>query len=188
VGLAERGDDFVRRYSFGMRQRLAIAAALLGDPALLILDEPTNGLDPVGIHEMRELIGGMARADRTILVSSHVLSELQHVCDWLVVLHAGRVAFQGPAGDFLEADSRLVAAPEHERDLGRLGALIEARGLAVRREREELVVLLDHRDPGELAAEINRAAMGEEIVLAELHVVRPDLESRYLSLVGKEFS
>src|SRR5829696_6130350 len=86
VGLSARATDRVGQYSFGMKQRLGIASALLGDPALLVLDEPTNGLDPVGINEMREFIRGVADGERTVLVSSHILSELEQVCDWLIVI------------------------------------------------------------------------------------------------------
>jgi ABC-2 type transport system ATP-binding protein len=96
VGLGERGDDQYRSYSLGMKQRLGIAAAMLGDPRLLILDEPANGLDPQGMREMRELIVDVARGGRTVLVSSHVLSELEQVCDWLVMIERGAVLYAGP--------------------------------------------------------------------------------------------
>ena len=82
-----------------MKQRLGIAAALLGDPALLILDEPANGLDPQGVHEMRGLVGSLAHSGRTVLVSSHDLSELEQLCDWLVMIEAGRSLYQGPADE-----------------------------------------------------------------------------------------
>ena len=79
-----------------MKQRLGIAAALLGDPELLVLDEPTNGLDPAGINEMRQFILGLADGERTVLVSSHILSELEQVCDWLIVIDDGSPALPGP--------------------------------------------------------------------------------------------
>ena len=129
VGLGERGDDRFRRYSFGMKQRLGIAGALLGDPSLLILDEPINGLDPAGVHEMRGLIGRLASGERTVLVSSHVLAELEQVCDWLIVIDGGRLIFQGPADELLDrTGARLVVAPEHPADLDRLGGLLAAAG------------------------------------------------------------
>ena len=122
VGLAERADDRVRGYSFGMKQRLGIAAALLGDPRLLILDEPINGLDPAGVHEMRGLIGRLASGERTVLVSSHVLAELEQVSDWVIVISEGRLVFQGPAAELLDQPgASLVVAPEHPRDLGAAG-------------------------------------------------------------------
>ncbi len=154
VGLSARADDPVRRYSFGMKQRLGIASALLGDPDLLILDEPINGLDPAGVHEMRGLIGRLASADRTVLVSSHVLAELEQVCDWLIVIDGGRLVFEGPAAELLDgAGTRLVVAPESPADLDRL------------------------------AAAIDRAAAAEGIALAELRVARTSLEDRYLTMV-----
>ena len=82
-----------------MKQRLGIAAALLGDPALLILDEPTNGLDPAGINEMRDFIRSVGDGRRTVLVSSHILSELEQVCDWLIVIDQGSLVYQGPTQD-----------------------------------------------------------------------------------------
>ena len=87
-------------YSLGMKQRLGIAAALLGDPELLVLDEPTNGLDPVGISDMRDLIGRLAAENRTVLVSSHLLSELEQVCDWLLIIDQGRLVYAGEAQGF----------------------------------------------------------------------------------------
>ena len=89
VGLSDRAGDRYGSYSFGLKQRLGIAAALLGDPELLVLDEPTNGLDPVGIAEMRGLIGILGAEGRTVLVCSHILAELEAVCDWLIVIDHG---------------------------------------------------------------------------------------------------
>jgi ABC-2 type transport system ATP-binding protein len=103
LGLADRATDAYRTYSLGMRQRLGIAAALLGDPALVVLDEPTNGLDPAGIREMRGIIRSINEDGRTVLVTSHLLNEVQQVCDWLVVINAGRRRFEGVmTGDDLE--------------------------------------------------------------------------------------
>src|SRR6476646_9638032 len=90
VGLTDRAGDRFGEYSLGMKQRLGIAAALLGDPALLVLDEPANGLDPVGMSEMRDLLGRLAAENRTVLVSSHMLSELEQISDWLLIIDQGR--------------------------------------------------------------------------------------------------
>src|SRR5204862_28137 len=95
VGLAERGDDAYGQYSLGMKQRLGIAAALLPDPELLILDEPTNGLDPAGIREMRTLLRAIGDSGRTVFVSSHLLAEIQRMCDRLLVLF-GRASTDVP--------------------------------------------------------------------------------------------
>ena len=99
LGLADRATDAYRTYSLGMRQRLGIAAALLGDPALVVLDEPTNGLDPSGIREMRGIIRSICEDGRTVLVTSHLLNEVQQVCDWLIVINEGQRRFEGVMGD-----------------------------------------------------------------------------------------
>ena len=161
-GSAARGDDRVRGYSFGMKQRLGIAAALLGDPSLLILDEPINGLDPAGVHEMRGLIGRLAGGERTVLVSSHVLAELEQVCDWLIVIDGGRLVFQGPAAELLDrSGASLVVAPEHPGDLDRLRGLLAAAGHDSRRRRRPPARSPSNgADPRGLAAALNRAAGG----------------------------
>ena len=101
VGLAERADDRVRTYSLGMKQRLGIAAALLKDPALLILDEPANGLDPAGIVEVRELVRRLGGEGRTVFVSSHILSEIQHTADRVAIIARGHLVKEGPVREVL---------------------------------------------------------------------------------------
>src|SRR2546428_10804802 len=95
VGLSQRADERVKRYSLGMRQRLGVARSLLADPELLILDEPTNGLDPAGIHEFRGMIHGLVAEGRTVLLSSHLLDEVEKICDAVAIVDHGRVAMQG---------------------------------------------------------------------------------------------
>jgi ABC-2 type transport system ATP-binding protein len=182
VGLEDRGDDRYRGYSLGMKQRLGIAAALLGDPKLLILDEPSNGLDPQGMREMRDLIGRLAGSDRTVLVSSHVLSELEQVCDWLVLIDTGRTLFQGPAADFLAGSDGLAVAPERPEDLPALADLLATAGHLVEVRDDHLVTFIDGDAQGAAAA-VNRAAFEAGIVLVELHAQRSSLEERYLSMV-----
>src|SRR6266545_4669039 len=113
VGLGDRGRDVYRTYSLGMKQRLGIAAALIGGPALLILDEPANGLDPSGIREMRTLLRSFNDEGRTVFVSSHQLAEVQQVCDWLVVIDRGRRIFQGPTSQLVASNEALVLRSEH---------------------------------------------------------------------------
>jgi ABC-2 type transport system ATP-binding protein len=187
VGLNGRGGDRFGEYSLGMKQRLGIAAALLGDPELLVLDEPTNGLDPAGINEMRRLIREIADGKRTVLVSSHILSELEHISDWLIVITDGSLLYQGPAEDFLGRVPTVIAlAPEHVGDLDRLASLIRADGHEARRDEGELTVPVDEHDARAVAAGLNRSAVAHGIVLAELSTRRPSLESQYLAAIGEE--
>ena len=184
VRLDTRAADRFGQYSFGMKQRLGIAAALIGDPELLVLDEPTNGLDPAGTSHMRQLIADIAGHDRTVLVSSHILAELEQVCDWLIVIDGGALIYQGAADELLgQAAPLLQAAPEHEGDLDRLALLVRAAGFDVERRGGTVSVHLNGDDPRAAAAALNRSAMGAGIALAELNVRRPTLEYHYLTLV-----
>src|SRR4051812_15709424 len=108
VGLRERGDDPVSTYSLGMRQRLGVARALLGDPELLILDEPTNGLDPAGIHEFRRMIRGFVAEGRTVLLSSHLLDEVEKICDAAAIVDRGRVVLQGSIDEIAAGSEQVV--------------------------------------------------------------------------------
>jgi ABC-2 type transport system ATP-binding protein len=184
VGLDRRGDDRYRSYSLGMKQRLGIAAALLGDPDLLILDEPANGLDPQGVREMRELVGSLAGTGRTVLVSSHDLSELEQVCDWLVLIDTGRSLFQGQTRELLGVvNAGLAVVAQHADDHAILRELLVARGHDVERHDDRLVVGVDGADHRDVAASVNRAAFQAGIVLVELSPLRTTLEDRYLSMV-----
>jgi ABC-2 type transport system ATP-binding protein len=186
VGLEARGSDRFGQYSFGMKQRLGIAAALLGDPALLVLDEPTNGLDPAGINEMRGFIRSVGDGKRTVLVSSHILGELEQVCDWLIVIDDGALVYQGPTQGFLDHAGTVIAlAPEHPGDLERLAGLARADGHEPRPDGAGLIVPVADEDPTTIALALNKAAIAQDIVLAELHVRRASLESHYLAVIGE---
>ncbi|HEX2192350.1 MAG TPA: ABC transporter ATP-binding protein [Acidimicrobiales bacterium] len=184
VGLHERADDRFGRYSLGMKQRLGIAAALLGDPGLLVLDEPANGLDPAGIHEMRALLARIARSDRTVFVSSHVLSEVEQVCDWLVMIDNGRLVFQGPAAELVggQVASLAIGLPSPG-ELGVLQRVLASAGHPTDVVDGELRVPVDGDDPAALAAAVNRTAFAAGVVLTELRAVRTNLEDRYLAMV-----
>jgi ABC-2 type transport system ATP-binding protein len=126
VGLAARADDMVRTYSLGMKQRLGIAAALLKDPSLLILDEPANGLDPAGIVEVRSLLRSLGAEGRTVFVSSHILSEVQHVADRVAIVARGRLVAQGSVHDVLTSGRAAgIVVRVSDLDAGR-AALAEA--------------------------------------------------------------
>lgn len=187
VGLADRGGDRYRTYSLGMKQRLGIAAALLGDPELLILDEPTNGLDPQGVREVRGLVGELASESRTVLVSSHDLSELEQICDWLLLIDAGAVVYQGPTHALLESGAGgLHVATERDRDLAVLRAALADAGFEVDAHDDGLLVGAapgDDSDPMVLGAAVNRCAFDAGVVVAELHPQRTTLEDRFLDLI-----
>ena len=118
VGLADRADDMVAKYSLGMKQRVALAAALVKDPALLVLDEPANGLDPQGMKELRDLVTSLGAEGRTVFVSSHLLSEIQLMCDRVAIVQQGRTVAQGTVDEVLalgRASGLLVRVAERDR-------------------------------------------------------------------------
>ncbi|MFC8614816.1 ATP-binding cassette domain-containing protein [Micromonospora purpureochromogenes] len=178
VGLRDRGHDRVKGYSLGMRQRLAVASALLKDPELLILDEPANGLDPAGIREMRDLMRSLADAGVTVLVSSHILAEIQLICDHVTIISQGRRVAAGRVEEVLAGYDQhewrvRVAEPDRAADL--LGAA----GLSVT-DHDGLLVVAGAEDP-----ELISRTLGEQgLWVRELTPIRPDLESVFLELTG----
>ena len=168
----------VKGYSLGMRQRLGLATALLGDPEVLVLDEPANGLDPAGIRWLRDLLRSLAAEGRTILVSSHVLSEVAQTADHVVIIHRGRLIQQAAMADVLAgaSGSTRVRTP----DAGRLRTLLAAENVAVS-EAEDGAMLASVAPEriGELAA-------ANAIVLHELSVEQATLEEVFLELTGGE--
>ncbi len=180
VGLSERGDDHFRSYSLGMKQRLGIAAALLPDPELLILDEPTNGLDPAGIAEMRDLLQTIAKDGRTVLVSSHLLSEVEQMCTHLVVIRSGKLVFQGQVSDLLDAQNvEVIARPEDPADLVALGTLADQLGKRATVVNGQVTIAASDDD---FSGQFNRAAMERGITLVHLSADRPRLEEAFLAL------
>mgnify|MGYP006274882515 FL=1 len=178
VGLADRADSKYKTYSLGMKQRLGIAAALLPNPKLLILDEPTNGLDPAGIQEIRELLQKLATTGVTVFVSSHLLSEIEMICEHLVVLRNGEVIFAGPVKDLLQRNRpTIIAKPINGGDCQRLIALSGLRGEII-----DETVYLDA--PETFAPELNKIAFDNGILLAQLTPVRPTLEETFFEITG----
>ena len=177
VDLAERGDDRVKTYSLGMKQRLGIAAALLKDPELLILDEPANGLDPAGIREVRQLLKGLGAEGRTVFVSSHILSEVQQTCDRVAILARGRCVAQGPVKEVLASGqaAKLVVVVD---DAARAGDLLSAEGISWSANGEGLTVDLP-RDHG---ARVTKTLAQGGLYLSELRASSDDLESVFLKL------
>jgi ABC-type multidrug transport system ATPase subunit len=179
VGLTQRARRRYRGYSFGMRQRLALAAALLKEPELLLLDEPTNGLDPAGISDMRELIANLGASGVTVLLSSHVLAEVQQVCSSVSIIGDGALLASGKVADLLGESTAHTRVGIGDRDQAAL--VLTAAGYSVTREGEHLLVQ-GHEHP----EEITRALAGHDLYVTELSAVRPDLESFFLVLTGHQ--
>jgi ABC-2 type transport system ATP-binding protein len=177
VGLGDRAEDRFKSYSLGMKQRLAIAATLLKSPDLLILDEPTNGLDPAGIREIRELIRDLGEAGVTVLLSSHILAEVQQVCTSATIIGNGRMLMSGNVEDLLGRTSYRLRVG----DPAAAAAVLEAAGMDVRADAGTLDVGTD--EPGE---QITRLLVEAGLFLSELTPVRADLETIFLDLTAED--
>jgi ABC-2 type transport system ATP-binding protein len=183
VGLADRAKDRFSQYSLGMKQRLGIAAALLAEPSLLILDEPTNGLDPAGILEMRSLMRSLADEGMTLLVSSHLLVEIEHICDHVLMIRDGRSVFQGSVADLRGMrTAELVLRPEDPEQLVLLAQLIGNRGLEAGIEIGSNSVIV--ADGSSRAGEINRLAFESGVTVNHLAERERTLEEAYFALTG----
>ena len=182
VELSDRANDFVRAYSLGMKQRLGVAAALLKNLELLILDEPANGLDPQGMVEMRELLRGLGDSGRTVLVSSHLLVELEHICDRVGIIRSGRLIAQGTLAE-LRGGSRslLIQAQPQERALSLLTALLGPNSVHKSEDGQLLVTA-----PPTRTGEISRALVEAGLELTELRPVERSLEQTFLELTTSE--
>jgi ABC-2 type transport system ATP-binding protein len=182
VGLNGRDREPVKRFSLGMKQRLGIAAALLSDPELLILDEPTNGLDPAGIVEIRELLRDLGRNGRTVIVSSHQLSEIEAVCDHLVVIRFGKLVFSGPMTELMKRTREHIdIAAEHAGDMERLRTALTDAGWVATAVDEVLRVTASVSR----AADLNRAATAAGVTLRRLELAQDNLEEIFLDMTGR---
>lgn len=181
VGLAERATDPVRKYSLGMRQRLGLAAALLKDPALVVLDEPANGLDPGGIRQVRELLRQLGREGRTVFVSSHILTEVEQTCDAVAILRRGRCVAQGSVASVLASAGPGGLRVRVDDLTAGLDVLARA-GLPVERRDGHLHVALD---PGR-AGEVSRRLAAERLWVTELRAEERTLEELFFELTGEE--
>jgi len=175
VGLAEAAERRVDTFSLGMKQRLAIAAALVGDPELVILDEPTNGMDPAGIQEIRQWVRELSeREGRTVILSSHLLDEVQRVCDYVAILSRGRVAAQGAIAELVGGSESLrIEARPLETVLELLGARAERQGDAV------LVNVTRSEAPSVAAALVSAG-----VELFEMRWLQRDLEAVFFAKTG----
>jgi ABC-2 type transport system ATP-binding protein len=186
VGLADRADDRVSTYSQGMRQRLGLARCLLADPELLILDEPTNGLDPAGIQEFRGFVRSLVDEGRTVVLSSHLLDEVEKICDHVAIVDRGRVVVQGPISELAHGDEGTIAvgcdSPAAARaalDGGLPIASVEevAGGLQI--------VLRAEADVERAAADINRTLVQAGVAVFRLDPGRVSLEHRFLEITSR---
>lgn len=185
VGLGDRMTDKAKTYSLGMRQRLGIAAALLTSPDLLVLDEPTNGLDPAGIREVRDLLRSLADSGVAVLVSSHLLGELQAICDDVVLINNGQVGYSGSVqGIIASQTAQVIARPADPAQLDKLRAVAEQFGE---------VTVFDNGTVGfegeqDQAGQLNRAAFDAGVLLSGLGVLRPTLEQAFFAMTEGEGS
>jgi ABC-2 type transport system ATP-binding protein len=185
VGLRQRADDRVAKYSMGMRQRLGVAACLLGDPELLILDEPMNGLDPAGMHDMREMIGALVGEGRTVVLSSHLLDEVQRTCDAVAIVDRGVVIRQGPIAELLAGTAVVVQLECSEPDRARI--LVEHSGVAAQVQvvPTGLEVTLPSGTGRDVLAEISRVVVEGGVDLYRFQPVQATLESWFLQVTSR---
>jgi ABC-2 type transport system ATP-binding protein len=178
VGLRDRARERVKTYSLGMKQRLAVASALLKTPSLLILDEPANGLDPAGIREMRDMMRNLASVGTTVVLSSHILGEVQQICDSVTIISRGRRVAAGPVTEVLASQSRGEYRVKVS-DLATAAGILTDLGTRVTVRNDHLMVA-DVSDP----AWITEQLAGKRMWVSELTPVTPDLESVFLQLTG----
>jgi ABC-2 type transport system ATP-binding protein len=190
VGLSERADEKVKKYSLGMRQRLGVARCLLADPLLLILDEPTNGLDPGGIQEFREMIRAMVEQEgRTVFLSSHLLDEVEKICDHAAIVDRGKILMQGAISELAEGGARhelIVGVDDPDRALVVLDGCQQVQ--QTHRSEEGLrIVLADGSDMSvpDSSAAINAALVGSGLAVFRLEPVRQSLEQRFLEVTSR---
>ncbi|MET7746995.1 ATP-binding cassette domain-containing protein [Micromonospora sp. NPDC005367] len=179
VGLTPAANRKFKGYSLGMKQRLGIAAAMLGDPRVLILDEPANGLDPEGIRWMRGLLKGLAHEGRTILVSSHLLSEMQLLADDVVIIAAGQLVRQGPVDQVIGSMTQGVRVRVRTPQAEALVAALKSQHATVDGDGQGALLV-----GGVDAATVGRVALGAGVELHELTTERPDLEGVFLELTA----
>jgi ABC-type multidrug transport system ATPase subunit len=181
VQLRERRRSPFKTYSLGMKQRLALAACLIGNPDVLILDEPTNGLDPEGMVEMRQVIQKIAAQGKTIILASHILDEVEKICSHVAIIKKGRLLASGAIGSILSDQPTLeVGAADIENLQRLLSAVPQIRKIS--RQENHLVLELD---PGRTPDEINRLAFEHGIVLNHLVSKRQSLEVEFLEITRK---
>jgi ABC-2 type transport system ATP-binding protein len=186
VGLAERADDKVGTYSMGMRQRLGVAACLLGDPELLLLDEPMNGLDPAGIHEMRALIGSLVDEGRTVMLSSQLLDEVERTCDAVAIVDRGQVVRQGSIDELVRSAGSAALYVDCDEPAKAKELIDDARvAAAVALTDAGISVTLLPGTGRSTIAEVNRRLVSGGIPVYRLQEARASLEDWFLSVTSR---
>ncbi len=185
VGLIHRADDRVSKYSMGMRQRLGVAACLIGDPQLLILDEPMNGLDPAGMQAMRETILALVKEGRTVVLSSHLLDEVERTCDAVAIVDRGKIVRQGAISELLAGASLVVQIECSDPDRAR--ALVDAAdiGAEVSVDPVGLRITLPAGTAPDVVADVNRVLVSSGISVYQLREVQTSLESWFLEVTSR---
>jgi len=186
VGLSERADDRVKSYSLGMRQRLGVARALLADPELLILDEPTNGLDPAGIHEFRQMIRDFVDEGLTVLLSSHLLDEVERISDYVAIVDRGRVVMQGSITELrAEAEQTILVSTSDESQA--LAVLLPdgTVGAAERTPEGIRVTLRPGLEANAAAGEVTRRLIEAGVDVHRVEPMRASLEQRFLEITTR---
>lgn len=181
VDLFDRKDSKFKTYSLGMKQRLAIASTMLGDPEVLVLDEPTNGLDPQGIAEIRELITKIGKSGKTIIIASHILDEVQKVCTHCAILRKGELLRLGTIDELIgNQDVTLIKVGAE--NLSEVEKIVQAdNDLSIYKSSETDIII--RAKSGTKASEINQYFFGKGVVLSELSVFQESLESQFLEIV-----
>jgi ABC-type multidrug transport system ATPase subunit len=178
VNLADRQHDVFRNYSLGMKQRLAIAASMVGDPDVLIFDEPTNGLDPQGIAEIRSIILDIAHTGKTIFMASHILDEVEKVCSHVAIIKQGKLLAAGSVGSIINNDITL----ELNSDQNELLLSLLAKWPSVKQIEKKGNLLIAQMASGASSTEINRLAFDNGIVLSHLAARQKRLEEEFLEI------
>jgi ABC-2 type transport system ATP-binding protein len=181
VGLSHRADERVKRYSLGMRQRLGVARSLLADPELLILDEPTNGLDPAGIHEFRDMIRGFVAEGRTVLLSSHLLDEVEKICDAVAIADQGQVVAQGAIAELAAGAKQtiLIATSDDEQARAIFSAHRAVESVATEPMGIRVTLGADAGD------DISRRLVHAGLAIRRFEPARVSLEQRFLEITSR---
>jgi ABC-type multidrug transport system ATPase subunit len=179
VDLADRGGDPFKSYSLGMKQRLGVASALMGEPELIVLDEPTNGLDPAGMADMRALIVDLARGGQTVLLSSHLLAEVQEICDRVGVINNGRLLRESTVAELRGGSTLRVRGVPLDRALATAMRLAGDDGVRV--EGEELLLSL----PADRAPDVTRALVADGVDVHEVTSRERSLEEVFFEMTAK---